>query len=131
MEGNMKFVYPMRRDGLFILRSEDYDDIAQQVLQEHAPIRLSKVGILDIEQLAEALDLVIGEEYLSKDGSILGVISFGDTVEEYFDHAFQPKRVKLGQGQILIDPRLRTRENYGRRRFTIAHEIGHWLTQRT
>jgi len=127
----MTFNYPTRKDGLFLLRNKDYEDIAEKVLKEYAPYMLTEVRELDLEKLADALGLLIDEEYLSIDGSILGAIAFEDTEELYYDFAMRPKKVKMGQGQILIDPRLNGLYSYGRRRYTIAHEIGHWLTQRT
>ena len=68
----MTFNYPTRKDGLFLLRNKDYEDIAEQVLKEYAPYMLKEARELDLEKLADALGLLIDEEYLSVDGSILG-----------------------------------------------------------
>lgn len=128
----MKLVYPMRADGLFILKNNDYEQIAKEFLEKYDKRILAEAKALDIVDFAESLDLVIDDNvYITDDYSILGMIAFDEYVKECYDYAMRPKNIELGQGQVLIDARLNARMSYARKRFTIAHETGHWITQRT
>lgn len=128
----MQLKYLMRKDGLFLLRNEDYEEIAKEFLKQYDMRVLNDVRAVDIVKFADSLYLDIDDsEYLTYDGSILGMIAFDEAVKECYDYAMRPKNIVLGQGQILIDARLNERMSYARKRFTIAHETGHWITQRT
>ena len=57
----MKLVYPMRADGLFILKNNDYEQIAKEFLKKYDKRILAEAKALDIVDFAESLDLVIDD----------------------------------------------------------------------
>ena len=72
----MQLDYRKTRSGLYILKKEDFDDIAFMVLKEYQPIMLTKAQPLDVDDfIYERLFLDMKTARLSVDGRILGVIA--------------------------------------------------------
>ncbi len=116
---------------MYILSKPDFDDIATMVLKEYMPYVLSSPQPLDIELLVkEGLYLDVSYARLSPAGEILGLIAFADTDYPHYV-AKSNERMKLTEGQVLLDESLVDGKNYGRRRFTLAHEAAHWICHRT
>lgn len=72
--------------------------------------------------------MAIEYKRLVNDGSELGRLVYDTGYTIIYDadaHEYQPLWVEAGT--VLIDETLLTEENYGRMRFTMAHELAHWL----
>ena len=72
----MQLNYRKTKSGLYILKKEDFDDIAYMVLNEYQPIMLEKAQPLDVEDIIyERLFLDMKIARLSVDGKILSTLS--------------------------------------------------------
>lgn len=128
----MRLEYRTNKDGLYIIKKPDFDDIAYMILKEYQPVMLEEARPLDIEDLVcEYLYLDVKTAHLSKDGRILGVISFDDTTYEGFDDMGNPLEIDMPVGTILLDKSLMEDQRHiGRQRFTKTHEACHWILHR-
>ena len=128
----MELHYPKKANGMFILGKYDMDDIAYMVLREYMPSALESPETVDIIKLAEgAFYLTIRNEILQK--PVLAITAFDD-IEDIADIAnvFHSSVIQsLPTGTVLVDARLKSPENRRRRRYTIAHEVAHWILHRT
>ena len=124
--------YPQNENGLFILSARDFDEIAVGFYDEKCP-EIKKGGLpVDIETIAtERLYLNVVFRPLVSTGSILGLVTFCDCELELRDE--EGKRDVCGYpgGTILVERALLREELTHRRRFTIAHEVSHWLLHRS
>lgn len=128
----MKLDYPMMANGMYLLKKEDFDVIAMQVLAEYYPDALVRPQPLDIDYLVkECLYLDVKDVYLTANEKILGMIAFADTKIPSFDGSYQPTIVEAKEGTMLLDASLLRREKWARRRFTEAHEASHWICHRS
>lgn len=110
-----------------ILTHDDLEDIANRTLtnyQSPNPWRFQQVDILGL--LTKHLNLNVRYELLSEDGSILGLTTFEDMDIEIWSFGV-PMYLRFMKGTVLIDKRLRTKEQHGRHRFTLAHEGAHHI----
>jgi len=115
---------------MYVLSKPDFDDIATMVLKEYMPYVLSSPQPLDIEfLLKERLCLDVSYARLSQAGEVLGLIAFADTYLPYGTK--NNEYMEVLEGHVLIDESLIDERNYGRRRFTLAHEASHWICHRT
>ena len=131
-ETTMKLNYPMKSNGMYILKSGDFDDIATAILKEYMPSVLDYPRAVDIDYLAqECFYLDIQHQHICIDGSILGLIAFDDTAIPVLDVMLRPSKCTLPAGTMVIDYSLSGRDNRARERFTKAHETGHWVCHRT
>lgn len=123
--------YEMKKNGMFILHKTDFDDIATMVLREYMPYVLSSPQPLNVELLAkEAFFLDVSYARLSPMGEVLGLIAFANT--DFCPYgAKADEYMELQEGQILLDDSLVDGRVYGRRRFTLAHELSHWICHRS
>lgn len=97
----------------------------------YAPYMFEKAQPLRIEELAdEGYSLTILDYYLSAHGSILGMITFGDTEVQVVNLEKKVVNERFMAGTIAIDARLMCEEHRHRRRFTVAHEVSHWIIHR-
>ncbi|MDD3193341.1 MAG: ImmA/IrrE family metallo-endopeptidase [Oscillospiraceae bacterium] len=127
----MKIPLGQKTNGMYLFSSKDFDSVAELVLHEYAPYMLEKAQPLQIEALAdEAYSLTIIDRYISAHGSVLGIISFGDFKIEVMTLEKQRAVEKLMTGTIVIDARLLPEEHHHRRRFTVSHELAHWIIHR-
>ena len=105
---------------------------ARLVLSQYCFKNLRDASAIPIEQLIEALGLEIDYQYLTKDGQkILGKLICVDGYTPYYDmELHQYMLLKVKADTILVEARLAEQENKGRYRFTLAHELAHWLIHR-
>src|SRR5699024_6015802 len=124
--------YRKTRSGLYILKKEDFDDIAFMVLKEYQPIMLTKAQPLDVDDLIyETLFLDMKTARLSGDGRILGVIAFDDTTYAGFDCYGRPIEVHMAVGMIFLgESVINAPDHVGRQRLTKMHEASHWVCHR-
>ena len=124
--------YPMKQNGMYILKKSDFDDIADMVLEEYMPSVLTYPKTVDIEYLAEeCFYLDIKHDTIMPEGKVLGMIAFADTKFDTIDCECIPRQIELEEGTMLIDLSLIGRENRARKRFTEAHETSHWICHRS
>lgn len=124
--------YPMKQNGMYILKKTDFDDIAEMVLKEYMPFVLNEPKAVDIEYLAEeCLYLDIKHDNIVPEGKILGLVAFSDTEFKTIGIDDNERVIELDEGTILIDYSLIGTENRPRKRFTEAHETSHWICHRS
>ena len=106
---------------------------ARMILNKYCPECLNKPTEVPLEKLAEALGIDIEYQYLTKKGEkVLGKLICTDGLTPYYDMELGEYRLlNVSANTIIIEARLAdNEENRGRYRFTLAHEIAHWLIHR-
>ena len=127
----MQLQYPRKNNGMYYLRTTDFDSIAEMVLQEYCPNNLETPSPLPIDRLAqECLCMEIKPAYLSHDRSIYGATVFKDGLFPCLNQVFQSAVMEVHEGDMLIERQLLGRESHHHLRFTKAHEAGHWILHR-
>lgn len=127
----MRLNYPMKSNGMYILKKSDFNVIGENVLQEYMPHVLDCPQTVDIELLArECLYLDIINAHLTTNDSILGMIAFDEIDWEAQNIYCEDEILHLQPGTVAVDLSLIGTENVGRRRFTLAHECSHWICHR-
>ena len=127
----MQIPLAQKSNGMYLFSSKDFDGVAELVLREYAPYMLEKAQPLDIEALAdEAYSLTIIDRYLSGRGTVLGLINFNDYKMELMSLEKKVQEEIVMSGTIIIDARLMPDEHHHRRRFTVSHEVAHWIIHR-
>lgn len=128
----MRLDYPMKKNGMYLLKKTDFEDIAEKVLTEYMPSVLYYPRATDIEYLAEeCLYLDIKHDNIVPDGKVLGMIAFADTQFNTVGYDNEDRTIDLDEGTMLIDMSLIGSENRARKRFTEAHEASHWICHRS
>lgn len=127
----MQLDYPQKYNGMYILKKNDFEVLGENILSEYMPYVLRYPQTVDVMNLAmECLYLdVVENKYITKEGSILGMIAFGDTKFEGYDSSLEKEDINLPEGTVVIDYSLW--QNSGRKRYTLAHECSHWICHRT
>lgn len=128
----MQLNYSKNKKGLYILKKEDYDEIASVVLGEYQPIMLLRPQPLEVEDLiCDKLRLDMKNARLSEDGRIFGAIAFSDTVYNGFDTSGTPVKIDMPEGTMVLEERLMSDMRYiGQQRFAKMHEGAHWILHR-
>ena len=120
----MHLDFPYKKSGLPIIRKNEFDDLAEQILNEYLPEVLKAPKAVDIRFLAEDCIVVnILEEKLYLE-NLLGFITFADMILPISDD----KEIEVSEGTIILNVRLRSKKT--RWRFTVAHELAHWILHR-
>ncbi|WMJ22925.1 ImmA/IrrE family metallo-endopeptidase [Paludicola sp. MB14-C6] len=117
--------------GIKSFREQALETIARNIIKEYDPTLLgSDPRAIPIEEIIEQhLNLTIEYQYIRKNGRILGETVFDDDLIPIYDkedgkgYTF----VWMDKGTIVIDASLLECKNDGRLRFTLAHELAHWL----
>jgi hypothetical protein len=127
----MQIPLAQKSNGMYIFGSKDFDGIAELVLRQYAPYMFEEAQPLRIDELAdEGYSLTILNYYLSAHGTVLGMITFGDTDVQVVNLEKKIVNERFMAGTIAIDARLLDDEHQHRRRFTAAHEVSHWIIHR-
>ncbi len=115
--------------GVPVLTKYEIDTVAEILLQDYNPQVLYEPGALDIEHFCENyVGLEMDYQDLSHNQSILGMMVFSDCLVPVYDvDRKEAKYVKANAGTVLIDNGLLGPEQIRRGRFTVGHEVGHWL----
>lgn len=128
MEGVKKLSKKMLEKKAFEILS-NYD--IKYLIPENKQSLFLNDKVLDIEKLIEDFfDLSLDYKLLSRDGSILGITSFGKSVLPVISEDNNVELIEVDRGDILIDSKLIDEGNEGRIRFTMAHELAHWILHR-
>lgn len=124
--------YPQYPNGMYRLGKNDFDDIARDVLKEYMPGVVDSQQEIDINYLIkECLFLTVRSKNITADKSVLGLIAFEEATVPCYDLGFNPVKIDLQAGDILIDLSLSGNQSLPRRRFTLAHEASHWILHRS
>ncbi len=104
---------------------QQLDRLALSTLDELLPGCSDTPQPTDLYRLADNLGLMVVEGYLSPRGDILGMTVFGQGLVEYVTPGLEYRCEVMDEGTVMLmpDPTLR-------KRFTLAHEISHWLLHR-
>ncbi len=122
----------MKSNGMYIIHASEFDGIAEDFLREYKPDALVKAQPVDIDYIiSDCLYLDVKNVHLTYDGSVLGLITFGDIKITCLDMMYRPCEMELQEGTILIDSSLLYRDKLPRLRFTKAHEASHWICHRS
>lgn len=128
----MKLDYPQYENGMYKLNRADFEDIAYEILDKYLPDTLIAPGVVDINYLIrDCLYLNIYSKNITADKSVLGLIAFEDATLHCYDLAFNRTKIDLQAGDIVIDLSLSGTQMQFRRRFTLAHEMAHWILHRS
>lgn len=128
----MKLNYGQESNGMYKLKKKDFDDIAMVLLKEHLATAIDSPSEVDINFLIkDCLYLDVYSKHLSPDKSVLGLVAFDDTTIPCYDLHFNPTSLNVVAGNIVIDLSLSGQRQLARRRFTLAHELSHWILHRS
>ena len=102
--------------------------IARHVIKAYNPSLLISPQAIPIEKLIGAHNLEIDYQYIRKNGRVLGETVFDDIVIPIYDKEKEEySLISVKRGTILADASLLQPRMAGRLRFTLAHELSHWL----
>jgi len=128
----LKLNYGQESNGMYKLNKPDFDNIALALLREHLANVIDSPREVDISHLIkDCLYLDVYSKHLSPDKSVLGLVAFEDTTIPCYDLHFNPTTVDIVAGNIVIDLSLSGQRQLPRRRFTLAHELSHWVLHRS
>lgn len=107
----------------------ELESIAQKTLECYQPEVLKKPLPVDVEEMARSLGLSIVTDYhLSSDLSVYGMTIFrARDVIVYSKSDFSPVTLSVQPGTILVDGDVSMWNGFGSFRFTVAHEISHYI----
>lgn len=116
-----------------ILSGKEINDIAEQYVIDYSPEVLKHPKAVNIENFLESyLDLQLDFKFLSHDCRFLGMTVFNDTdkVIIYSPELGEADYIHADHGTVIIDPNLLKDHQEHRYRFTLGHEVGHWIFHR-
>lgn len=121
-----------KKNGVPILKKEEIESLAEMLLWDYNPEILDQPGSLDIELFSESyVGLEMDYQDLTPDQSILGAMVFADGYVPVYDaENNKAKLIPAKEGTVIIDNSLLKDDQLRRGRFTLGHEIGHWLLHR-
>ncbi|MDR1619184.1 MAG: ImmA/IrrE family metallo-endopeptidase [Clostridiales bacterium] len=109
-------------------RDQALEAIARRVVKTHDAALLSSPRAIPIEEIIGTCGLEIDYQYIRNNGRILGETIFDDTLIPVYDKDNgQYSFISVRRGSIIIDASLLQPAKIGRLRFTMAHELAHWL----
>ncbi len=111
-------------------RPQAMDTIAQNIIKKYdESLICGEPQEIPIEEIIEFHQgLILQYRNLSKNGAIHGITVFADSYLPIYDE--QQKgyvAIFVKEGTILIDKRLLAKNRSGRLRFTLAHELAHYI----
>ena len=128
----MTLNYPKKQNGMYLLRSSDFDNIATDFLKEYAPQNLQRPMPLDIDYIiTDCLYITVMYRHLTYEGTVLGMVAFGDVEVPCLDDMYRPDTLEIDEGTMIVDASLVGWNNLPRNRFTKAHEGSHWILHRS
>lgn len=124
--------FKTKKNGMPVLSKKDIEELAEIIISDYKPDMIDKAKALDVEHFLEFYaDLQMDYQDLTHNQSILGMMVFNDGhVPVYDANNNKAKMIPVDEGTVLIDNSLLNEEQLPRERFTLAHEVGHWLLHR-
>ena len=111
-------------------RQQAIEAIARRVLKEYdRDLLLPSAHAVPIFEIAEKLfKLEIEYQYIRNNGRILGETGFRDAMLPlYNEDEKEYELVFVPAGTVILDATLLGENREGRLRYTLAHEVGHWV----
>lgn len=124
--------FKTKKNGMPVLSKDEMEVIAEIIIKDYNDKILDEPGVLDVEHFSECY-AGLGMDYkdLTHNQSILGMIVFNDCYIPVYDaENNKAKRIPVDEGTILIDNSLLNDDQLRRGRFTLGHEISHWILHR-
>lgn len=116
------------------LSRNDIEQIARRVSDQYKSAAVPQKHLcytVDPMELADVLGLQVDFQYLTRDGSVLGLTTPEEALIPVLDMDSNPVLYHLDGQTVLIEQRLNNLPRFlGRRNFTIAHEIAHQILYR-
>ena len=107
-------------------REQALETIARQIIKEYDAALFEEPSAIPIEDIIEKCHkLTVIYQQIRKTGQILGETVFDDTFVPVYDGRYLWLPVE--RGTVIIDSGLLNPRSYGRLRFTLAHELAHWI----
>jgi hypothetical protein len=106
------------------------ENVARNIILQHDPYFLKfEPQAVPIEQIVEGYGLSIDYRRLRYNKDLLGQMIFDDGAYPYYDEeSDRYDTIAVTAGTMLIESSLlEHRQSYGRYRFTVAHELAHWI----
>jgi Zn-dependent peptidase ImmA (M78 family) len=128
----VKIDFRMKRSGVPILRKAEIEAIAERLLGDYNPKVWDEACPVDIDHFSESyVGLEMDYQDLSPNQSILGMMVFDNCLIPVYDAKNKvAKYIRAAEGTVLIDNSLLMAGQIQRERFTIGHEVAHWLLHR-
>jgi Zn-dependent peptidase ImmA (M78 family) len=119
-------------NGVPILSKDTIEHFAEIIMQDYKAKRLEVPWVLDVEHFSECYaGLEMDYQDLTHDKSILGMMVFNNCYIPIYDvEENKAKRISVDEGTVLIDNSLLESNQLRRGRFTLCHEVAHWLLHR-
>lgn len=105
---------------------------SRMILEKYCLKYLWHMKAIPIENIIESLGIEIEYQHLTRDGQkILGKLVCTDGITPYYDMEHKKYMfLEVKANTIIVEARLLDQENQGRYRFTLAHELAHWILHR-
>lgn len=116
---------PLSGDMVPIMRSEDYESYANEILKKYYPEALEKGANVDVYELAKRMGFIIKETNISKDRIIFGQFFFNTAKTKLIGDDGNEYEVTIEKNTILVDTNAAYLYSYGCKKLTIAHELVH------
>lgn len=118
-----------KQDGVPVLAKKDIEAITQRILLEFDPTLLASPKEIDVDALAELyFNVTLDYQYLTNCGIILGMTAFNDaSIPVYDPFRDRAEYFQVQPGLVILDKTLLEENQEHRYRFTLAHELSHWL----
>lgn len=103
---------------------------SRQIIMQHCPECMYGSVAVPIEKLAEKVfGLELDYQYITKHGkAVLGKLVCSDGLTAYYDTELKKYcLIEVKAKTVMIEARLLEDGNNGRYRFTVAHELAHWI----
>ena len=110
-------------------REQALETIARNLIKTFDASLLYGAAEIPIEDIIEKqYGLTVVYQHIRKYGNVLGETAFDDTFVAVYDkEEGRYLWLPVERGTVIIDARLLNPKYYGRLRFTLAHELAHWL----
>jgi hypothetical protein len=107
---------------------ETLNAISRKVIKSYDASLLFSPKPIPVEEIIESLGLIVEYQYLRKNDRVCGETVFDDAEVPIYDMDNKCyTTIIVRAGTILIDARLLKKGKEGRLRFTLAHELAHWV----
>ncbi len=116
-------------NGVPVLCRYQIEELSERIIKHVIPDALSIPIPCDIENLMEThFNLTLDYQNLQPDGAILGETVFKKGVRDIYrvEETLKQDQILVREGTVLVDDSL-SNNMETRLRFTLAHELGHWI----
>lgn len=125
----IKLDFRTKPNGLPIVSKVDIEYLAKMLIEDYNSNILHTPSTFNVESFSEFyIGLDVDYKDLTYNQSIIGMMVFNDcSIEVYDTKESKNKRILVDEGTILIDNSLLEPNLIRRGRFTICHEVAHWI----